>query len=272
MPQNTVLVIGAGARTGIAVARYFKAAGWRVAATSRKPSEELKSSVDLALPTDLGDPASLAPVFAQVRAKLGVPALVVYNAFALIPTRLSDPLTIPAADLAATVAVNTLSAYEAARLAVAAWKEEGTKLGMCWTRSGISGVLANVVAGDKAPAFIYTGNMMNTQLYPATHSLGIGKNASAYFLEIAAAAYKGRFRFYYADERNEEGESIMYEIDGDAHAKEFWDLAVNGVAEKGIGGGKQGEWCWQFVKGKGYAKAKEFENRELRAFSIPGLE
>lgn len=154
------------------------------------------------------------------------------------------------------MAVNVLSAYEAARLAVEAWQ----------------GTAPPVLDKDQqTPAFIYTGNMMNTLVMPATHSLGMGKNAAAYFIEAAAMAYKGKYRFYYADERLDNGDSPMADIDGPAHGVEFWDL-VHGVAEKGIAKGKQGEWDWTFVKGKGYQKVEGVVNRPLNTFTIPGLE
>lgn len=51
-------------------------------------------------------------------------------------------------------------------------------------------------------------------------------------------------RYYYADERKEDG-SAIYRVNGDAHADLFWKLAE----EK-----EQGSWQQTFVKGKGYAK------------------
>jgi hypothetical protein len=55
------------------------------------------------------------------------------------------------------------------------------------------------------------------------------------------------FRFYYADERKEDG-SPKYRVDGDAHADLYFDLAQ---------GKTQGLWLQTFVKGVGY---KEFGN------------
>jgi hypothetical protein len=151
--------------------------------------------------------------------------------------------------------VNALSAYEAARLAVGAWV----------------GSVPTLDAGQKTPAFIYTGNMMNTLVLPAAMSLGMGKNAAAYFIESAAHAYKGTVRFYFADERMLNGDSVMADISGLAHADEFWSL-VHGVAEKNLPDGRQGEWDWTFVKGMGYKKMDGVVNRSLNAFAFPGLE
>lgn len=60
--------------------------------------------------------------------------------------------------------------------------------------------------------------MANTRLYPATVRLGVGKKASAYWLEAAAAVHgaDGRGRSYVEDERTLEGESIMTAVDGPA--------------------------------------------------------
>jgi GMP synthase-like glutamine amidotransferase len=51
-------------------------------------------------------------------------------------------------------------------------------------------------------------------------------------------------RFYYADERKENG-MAKYKVDGDAHAKLFKGLAEDP---------KQGPWHQTFVMGKGYQK------------------
>lgn len=125
--------------------------------------------------------------------------------------------------------MNTISPYGAAQAAIKRWQtlpDDGTV----------------------SKTFLYTGNMANTQLYPATVALGVGKNGAAYWLETAAAAYQGKYKFYFVDERTPEGESTMREIDGDAHGVEFWRLAEE---EKG-----QKHWCWTFVKGKGYVGNK----------------
>jgi hypothetical protein len=153
------------------------------------------------------------------------------------------------------MAVNVQSAYEAARLAVGAWVAAPPTLD----------------AGQKTPAFIYTGNMMNTLVMPAVIGLGMGKNAAAYFLESAAHAYKGNVRFYFADERMHNGDSVMADISGQAHAEEFWSL-VHGVAEKDLPDGRQGEWDWTFVKGSGHKKVDGVVNRPLNVFALPGFE
>jgi hypothetical protein len=67
-----------------------------------------------------------------------------------------------------------------------------------------------------------------------------------YGLEISVtdAVYLG-FRFYYADERTEEGKPVGMAVDGEAHAELYLRLASE---EKPV------EWQQTFVKGKGYVK------------------
>lgn len=164
-----------------------------------------------------------------------------------------NPLTVSTARLTETLNVSTISAYAAARLAVKGWSS---------------------LPPSAPKAFLYVGNMTNTQLFPETHTLGIAKNATAYFIETAAAAYQraGRtdYRFYYVDERLEGGESVMQHIDGEAHALEFWKL----VSE--VEG--QSHWCWTFVKGDAargqagrYVRIGGLVDREYRLLKDFGL-
>jgi hypothetical protein len=52
-------------------------------------------------------------------------------------------------------------------------------------------------------------------------------------------------RFFYADERNSDGNQVGGKVDGAAHADFYWDLAA-GRAEV--------PWHATFVKGRGYVK------------------
>ena len=51
-------------------------------------------------------------------------------------------------------------------------------------------------------------------------------------------------RFYYGDERKADGTAI-YRVDGEAHAKLYWELAEEKT---------HGPWMQTFVKGMGYTK------------------
>lgn len=152
----------------------------------------------------------------------------------------ADPIAVSAARLAEILAVTVVSAYTAARLAVKGWA---------------------ALPASASRTYLYTGNMQNTQLFPASLALGMGKNGAAYMVETAAAAYQQAekdYRFYYVDERGPDGESVMLAIDGEAHALEFWRLAhrVEG----------QSHWAWTFVKGGDVAKGEEGTYVRARGF------
>ncbi|KAK4911539.1 hypothetical protein LTR66_017353 [Elasticomyces elasticus] len=87
--------------------------------------------------------------------------------------------------------------------------------------------------------------MLNTTVIPPLLDLGVGKSATAHIIQVAAASYSERgFKFYYADERKADG-SITPQIDGEAHAELYAQLAE---------GKSQGPWQQTFVKGSGYKK------------------
>ena len=80
--------------------------------------------------------------------------------------------------------------------------------------------------------------------------MGVGKNAMAYVIQTAAEVYgvKGGGKkgfWYFADQRFDDGSSMMATIDGPAHGEYYWDL----VNQK-----TQGPWNNTFVKDKGYKK------------------
>lgn len=76
---KVIIIFGAGANVGLATARKFAEEGYKVAAVSRNPSEELKQIASLILPADLKDPSQVEAVFDKVTQQLGVPDVVVYN-------------------------------------------------------------------------------------------------------------------------------------------------------------------------------------------------
>ena len=98
---------------------------------------------------------------------------------------------------------------------------------------------------DASRTFIYTGNILNTDIIPGFIALGVGKSAGAHMMWAASAAYKDRgFKWYYGDERKLDG-SAKYRVDGDAHADLYWELAQDKA---------QRPWMQTFVKGVGYKK------------------
>ena len=140
-----------------------------------------------------------------------------------------DPLSLAPADFIKDFNVNVTSAYAAASRAAKGFTE---------------------VSPDLPKVFIYTGNMQSALIVPEVFSLGVGKSAMAYVIQTAAEIYgikgKGEKGFWYlADQRFDNGASVMAHISGEAHSDYYWDL----VNQK-----TQGPWNSTFVKGKGYKK------------------
>lgn len=74
-----ILILGAGANIGQAVAKAFVSNGYKVALVARKSNEADNTADILNFKGDFSDPTSVEGVFAKVRSTLGVPSVVVYN-------------------------------------------------------------------------------------------------------------------------------------------------------------------------------------------------
>ncbi|KAL4778428.1 putative short-chain dehydrogenase [Aspergillus varians] len=220
--NTVVLILGSGPNIGQHVARAFAAKGYKVALTSRKPTENT-STDGIHIQSDLSDPDSVAGVFAKVKESLGIPSVVVYNAASGTSNKATNPLSISEADFTRDLNVNTISAFVAAQQAAIGFAE---------------------LPDSASKTFIYTGNILNTAIIPPLLSLGVGKSATAHVIQSAAAAYDDRgFKFYYADERKPDGAPAYSSVDGEAHGKFYVELA---------GGKAQGPWLQTFVKDFGY--------------------
>lgn len=137
-----------------------------------------------------------------------------------------DPLTIPADDFAHTLTTNITSAYVAAQQLVAGRSDESKV------------------------TYIYTGAKLNTPVFrwPLALTLGVGKAGGAHMVEVLAMVYTQKNAlFYYADERTPTGEPTFRDINGDAHADFYWELAQKNQDAPG-------PVLATFVKGEGYKK------------------
>ncbi|KAF4626633.1 hypothetical protein G7Y89_g11523 [Cudoniella acicularis] len=219
--SDIILILGAGPNVGFSLVKLFSAKGFKTAIASRSPKAELSAAADLVVKADFEDPSSIKAVFKEVREKLGVPNVVVYNAASGIFA--SDPVSVGLEKFTATLNVNVVSAY-------AALQEFVTSI--------------RTLSKDVLKTFIYTGNSLNLVPLPIVLHTGMGKAGAAHLIEGSALAYKKEgFRFYYTDERFEDGGSVFMDIDGQAHADFYYEL----VRRK-----DQGPWEATFVKGKGY--------------------
>ena len=78
MSSKIALILGAGARTGLPVAAKFKANGFKVAITSRSLKDSETPEGFYGIKADFTDPKSVPGVFEKVKAKYGVPNVVIY--------------------------------------------------------------------------------------------------------------------------------------------------------------------------------------------------
>jgi NAD(P)-dependent dehydrogenase (short-subunit alcohol dehydrogenase family) len=173
--KQVVLILGAGPRIGGAVAAKFAEMNYSVALASRRGTGNLDSNGCLSLQADFSRPETVAPLFEEVRVKLGAaPSVVVYNAAALTPPPdVSNVLSVSQKDFMSDININTVSPYTAAQEAVKGF--------------------ATLPQGIKK-TFIYTGNILNTAILPvpALLTLGVGKSASAYWIGTADALYRDK--------------------------------------------------------------------------------
>ncbi|KAI1337103.1 NAD(P)-binding protein [Xylariaceae sp. FL0016] len=227
--KSIALILGAGPRIGTSVAEKFAAIGYQIAIASRKGDGKKNAQGYLALKADFAQPDSIQAVFDAVKAEYNAPpSVVIYNAATLTnPPEQDNVLSIPTSSVTADLNVNVVSAYTAAQLAVRGWES---------------------LPKDTKKSFIYTGNILNTVVLPAPMmvTLGMGKASSAYWIGVADQQFKDKgYRFFYADERYEDGKLKGMQIDGPAHADFYAQLA----AHEG-----QIPWHATFAKGKSYAK------------------
>ncbi|TFK47153.1 putative short-chain dehydrogenase [Heliocybe sulcata] len=222
---RVLLVLGAGPRVGLKVARKFAGHGYKVALAARNPSEEASKTGDLLIRADFSDPSAVSAIFDKVKTSLGIPSVVVYNASSCHNSPSDEPLSVPVSDFITDLTVNTISAFIAAQETIKGFDQ---------------------LPSDVPKTFIYTGNILNVAhgIMPAITNAGVGKSATAHFIASAAIAYPGKgYSFYYADERKADGQPVVNAIDGDAHGDFYYELAQDA---------KQRPWLATFVKGKGY--------------------
>ncbi|KAK8032568.1 hypothetical protein PG990_002302 [Apiospora arundinis] len=217
------LILGQGANVGKSVASAFAKKGYKIALVARSLNEENSTADELHVKGDLSNPSSIPSIFDQVKAKFGVPSVVIYNAAAATFGDKKDPLAIPLESFERNFAINTTSAFEAAKQSALAFAE---------------------LPASASRTFIYTGNCTNVLPIAALMDCGVGKSATAHIIQVAAEAYKEKgFKFYYADERELDGAPVYNRINGEAHGEIYTALAESTT---------QGPWSQTFVKGVGY--------------------
>lgn len=223
MSSPVILILGAGANIGAAVARKFSHEGYKVAAAARNVHKDVADVSDLTIKADFNDPASMKGLFDEVNSKIGIPNVVLYNAAAAKATAPNDTLSVSLEDYTNGMNVGVNSAFVAAQQAVLGFHKLPT---------------------DQQKTFIFTGNLLNTTVMPVLLNLGMQKAAAAHMIQAAAQSYADKgYRFYYGDERTGEGKPAMNKISGKGHADFYWELAQKK---------EQGPWDATFVTDQGY--------------------
>ena len=184
------LILGAGANVGHNVGLAFAAKGYKIALAARSVKEEESTPDQLLVKGDFSDPSSMVSIFDKVKAKLGLPHVVVYNgmslacwprlkisitnereAGAVTPRDAKHPLGLALTDFNRDFAINTTTPFVAAQQAVDAF---------------------NQLPDTASKTFIYTGNCTNVSPIVGLMDLGIGKSATAHMIQCASEAYKDK--------------------------------------------------------------------------------
>ncbi|KAL6889143.1 hypothetical protein GGI43DRAFT_425806 [Trichoderma evansii] len=222
--NKIVLIFGFGPRISAGVARAFASKGYKIAVVSRTKKAIEPGDDYLWIQADFSDAFSVEGVFTTVRSKLGIPSVVVYNAFIFSPEGIDEPLSRVITD----AHINVFSAYAAVQLAIKGFAE---------------------LPPDASKTFIYTSNKLHLMTLEPLLSFGMGKSASAHMIHYLAEVYKSSgYKFYHTDERAPDGTPRYGNPSPEAHGEHYLTLAE----EK-----EQGPWNSTFVKGKGYVKFDE---------------
>ncbi|KAI0179548.1 NAD(P)-binding protein [Hypoxylon sp. FL1284] len=226
--MSTVLIIGAGPNVGKACAEAFYTTGCKVAVASR--TQKLDSKYHY-YPFDASKPDTVPSLFERVSADLGIPSVVIYNI-----TDANKPFENGLDSLQMDLNINTVSAYAAASETVKGFDRLGT--------AGL---------GPAGGTFIFTGNCLNVGAVAGFMAFGMAKSAGAHMIQhLALAAFADKpYKFYYADERHEDGTYMSSDLNGAVHGETYLELAKDPT---------QRAWDYTFVKGKGYV---EFPRQEL---------
>ncbi|KAI5481568.1 hypothetical protein MNV49_002794 [Pseudohyphozyma bogoriensis] len=222
---KVIFILGGGPKIGASLAQKFAQEGYKVAIAARSAADGLSPEGYLNVKLDLSKPHLVKGAFEKVTSTFGVPpSVVAYNAYGHHYD--TDPLGLSLDEMILSLNTNIASAYAAAQLSVASLDK----------------------LGPDGLTYIFTGNALSFPGFRDTNlmCLGVGKSGAAHFVELAALHYGSRgARFYYADERTDEGAPSYGGTDGPAHAKLYFDLAQKK---------EQGECLITFTKEKGITK------------------
>jgi NAD(P)-dependent dehydrogenase (short-subunit alcohol dehydrogenase family) len=148
--DRVALVTGAGSGIGRAVSEALHGAGYSVVLAGRRASELEKTARQrdamLAVPADVGDPASVRALFARVRETFGRLDFLFNNAGMGAPAIAMEDLTFE--QWSAVVAVNLTGSFLCAQEAIRLMKEQNPRGGRIVNNGSIS---AHVPRPNSAP-------------------------------------------------------------------------------------------------------------------------
>ena len=124
--DRVCVVTGVGPGNGTAMCQRFAAGGYRVAALARHTGQldEVVGGLDGVLPVacDVTDPAAVGSAFDRIRAELGEPGVVLYNAGSGTWARFDE---VAADDLRDAWEVNTLGLFHVAKQVLPSMRQRG---------------------------------------------------------------------------------------------------------------------------------------------------
>lgn len=74
-----ILILGAGPKVGLPVAKAFASKGYKVAIAARSLNEADSTDNQLNIKSDFANPEDVLNTFIKVKKELGIPSVVIYN-------------------------------------------------------------------------------------------------------------------------------------------------------------------------------------------------
>lgn len=79
MSKPLVLILGAGANVGAAVAHRFSQDGYQVAISARRIANGISPEGYITIQADLSEKTAVPQIFEKVKSAAGIPSVVIYN-------------------------------------------------------------------------------------------------------------------------------------------------------------------------------------------------
>jgi NAD(P)-dependent dehydrogenase (short-subunit alcohol dehydrogenase family) len=189
--MKTIVIVGAGPGIGSSVAKKFAGEGYSVAALSRKGDATGDNIHGFA--ADASDPKSLEQALKQVKEKLSLPEVLVYNVAAI---HQGVPSSLTANDLIADFTANVAGALTASNLVIPDMKKQGrgtilfTGGGLALYPSAAYSSLSIGKAGIRSLAFSLAEELKPANIHVATVTImGFVKAGTAFDPDKIAAHY-----------------------------------------------------------------------------------